>query len=164
MAGAVRLNRYLAAAGLGTRREVEGLITAGRVTVDGVVAADPACRVQAAQAVLVDGEAPGAGPTGAVLHRAPGSALELVHPGRLHPVLPLPPSGGGLELLLADPRLAARLSDARHPLKQKVDRDGIRTRLANFDLEGLAVGAWRPVTPRELEKLRLSARLPPKAR
>lgn len=164
MAGAVRLNRYLAASGLGTRREVEGLIRAGRVTVDGAAVDDPACRVGAGQAVLVDGESPGAGPTGAVLHRAPGAALAIVHPGRLHPVLPLPEAGGGLELLLADRALALRLSEARHPLAQRVDRDGIRTRLAGFDLEGLAVGAWRPISPRELEKLRLSVRLPPKPR
>ena len=163
MAGGVRLNRYLAASGLGTRREVVGLITAGRVTVDGAPADDPSRRVEAGQTVLVDGEAPGAGPTGVVLHRAPGSVLQLVHPGTLHPVLPLPREGGGLELLLADPKLARRLSDARHPLKQRVDRDGVRTRLAGLDLEGLAVGAWRPVSPRELEKLRLSARLPPRA-
>jgi len=163
MAGPVRLNRYLAAAGLGTRREVEGLVRSGRVSVDGVAVEDPAVRVALGQAVLVDGEALGAGPTGAVLHRAPGTALALVHPGTLHPVLPLPLAGGGLELLLADPKLARRLSDSRHPVKQRVDRDGIRTRLAGLDLEGLAVGAWRPVSPRELEKLRLSARLPPRA-
>lgn len=163
MAGPVRLNRYLAAAGLGTRREVEGLVRSGRVVVDGAVVDDPAVRVRLDQVVLVDGEALGAGPTGAVLHRAPGAPLEIVHPGQLHPVLPLPASGGGLELLLADPRLARRLSDSRHPAKQRVDRDGIRTRLAGLDLEGLAVGAWRPVSPRELEKLRLSARLPPRA-
>lgn len=163
MAGPVRLNRYLAAAGLGTRREVEGLVRSGRVTVDGGAVDDPAVKVALGQVVLVDGEALGAGPTGAVLHRAPGAPLVLVHPGQLHPVLPLPASGGGLELLLADPRLALRLSDNRHPVKQRVDRDGIRTRLAGLDLEGLAVGAWRPVSPRELEKLRLSARLPPRA-
>lgn len=163
MAGPVRLNRFLAAAGLGTRREVEGLVRTGRVTVDGAVVEDPAVKVAAGQAVLVDGEGLGAGPTGAVLHRSPGAPLALVHPGQLHPVLPLPVTGGGLELLLADPRLARRLSDSRHPLKEKVDRNGIRTRLAGFDLEGLAVGAWRPISPRELEKLRLSARLPPRA-
>ncbi len=163
MAGPVRLNRYLAASGLGTRREVEGLIRTGRVTVDGAPADDPARRVALGETVLVDGEPPGPGPTGAVLHRTPGAPLVLVHPGTLHPVLPLPVSGGGLELLLADPKLARRLSDARHPLKQRLDRDGIRTRLAGLDLEGLAVGAWRPISPRELEKLRLAARLPPRA-
>ncbi|MGA0122029.1 MAG: S4 domain-containing protein [Gaiellales bacterium] len=163
MAGPVRLNRYLAAAGLGTRREVEGLIRVGRVTLDGAAVEDPTVKVAHGQTVLVDGEVLGAGPTGAVLHRTPGTPLSIVHPGRLHPVLALPASGGGLELLLADPRLARRLSDNRHPLKQRVDRDGIRSRLAGFDLEGLAPGAWRPIAPRELEKLRLSARLPPRA-
>ncbi|MFM7694372.1 MAG: S4 domain-containing protein, partial [Actinomycetota bacterium] len=84
MAGPVRLNRFLAAAGLGTRREVEGLVRTGRVTVDGAVVEDPAVKVAAGQAVLVDGEGLGAGPTGAVLHRSPGAPLALVHPGQLH--------------------------------------------------------------------------------
>ena len=51
-----RLNRYLALAGLGTRRGVEGLVRAGRVAVDGVVAREPAQPVEPGATVTLDGE------------------------------------------------------------------------------------------------------------
>ena len=55
--GALRLNRYLALAGLGSRRNVEALIAAGRVAVDGRVVTDLACRIDpAANTVTVDGQ------------------------------------------------------------------------------------------------------------
>jgi len=52
----MRLNRYLAASGIGSRRAVEQLVVAGRVTVNGVVADSPAIRIGAEDAVAVDGE------------------------------------------------------------------------------------------------------------
>ena len=164
MAGTVRINRYLAASGLGTRREVEGLLRAGRVTVDGAVCADPAAQVGSASAVLLDGQPLGAGPTGAVLHHPDGGGLDLVHPGDLHAVLSRAPAGSGLELLLADPGLARRLADARFPLPERVDRSGRRTRLGPIELGDLEPGAWRPLAPRELAALRRGARLPPSAK
>jgi 16S rRNA U516 pseudouridylate synthase RsuA-like enzyme len=163
MAAAVRLNRYLAAAGLGTRREVEGLIVQGRVLIDGTVCIDPARRVILGEDVTVDGAELGGGPTGVVLHRAAGAPCELVHPGALHPVLALPQSAGGLELLLADVDLARRLSDPRFPLRVRTAAGGLRDRLGDLTLEGLAPGQWRPVAPRELERLRRGARLPPRS-
>jgi 23S rRNA pseudouridine2605 synthase len=51
-----RLNKYLAHAGLGSRRHCEGLILAGRVSIDGRVARDLATRVGPEQEVKVDGE------------------------------------------------------------------------------------------------------------
>lgn len=51
-----RLNKYLAHAGVGSRRHCEGLIRAGRVTIDGQVVQDLATRVTAEQDVRVDGE------------------------------------------------------------------------------------------------------------
>jgi 23S rRNA pseudouridine2605 synthase len=51
-----RLNKYLAHAGLGSRRHCEGLILAGRVSIDGRVARDLATRVGPEQVVKVDGE------------------------------------------------------------------------------------------------------------
>ena len=53
----MRLNRYLAASGLGSRRAVEELVLAGRVTVNGLIADSPAVRIGAEDAVTVDGVA-----------------------------------------------------------------------------------------------------------
>ncbi|HOX26384.1 MAG TPA: pseudouridine synthase [Candidatus Krumholzibacteria bacterium] len=55
--GPLRLNRFLALAGHGSRRGVESLVKAGRVAVDGRIVTDLACRVDpAASAVTVDGQ------------------------------------------------------------------------------------------------------------
>jgi 16S rRNA U516 pseudouridylate synthase RsuA-like enzyme len=51
----VRVNRYLASTGLGSRRAVEELIRESRVTVNGQVA-DLATRVNDGDDVRVDGE------------------------------------------------------------------------------------------------------------
>ncbi|MBI2805359.1 MAG: rRNA pseudouridine synthase [Planctomycetes bacterium] len=51
-----RLNKYLAHAGLGSRRHCETLIRAGRVSIDGDVVKDLATRVEPEQEVRVDGE------------------------------------------------------------------------------------------------------------
>lgn len=164
MPGAVRVNRYLAAAGLGTRREVEGLLRTGRVTVNGTACLDPATRIGAADVVLLDGHPLGPGRTGAVLHRPAGEPIALVHPGALRPVLGRPGVGSGLELLLADADLAERLADPAFPLRERITPDGVRTRLGDLELGDLAAGDWRPLSPRELARLRRGARLPPSAR
>ena len=54
-AEAQRLNRYLAACGLGSRRGVETLVAEGRVTIDGVVATSPGQRVPEGARVTLDG-------------------------------------------------------------------------------------------------------------
>jgi len=51
-----RLNKYLAHAGLGSRRHVEELIRAGRVAIDGAVVRELGTRVESGQTVEVDGE------------------------------------------------------------------------------------------------------------
>src|SRR5262245_49623856 len=51
-----RLNKFLAHAGLGSRRHCEDLIRAGRVSIDGQIVRDLATRVEAEQAVCVDGQ------------------------------------------------------------------------------------------------------------
>lgn len=55
--GAQRLNKILAAAGLGSRREVEELIVQGRVEIDREIITDLACKVNPqAVTIKVDGE------------------------------------------------------------------------------------------------------------
>ncbi|MBQ6454574.1 MAG: rRNA pseudouridine synthase [Eggerthellaceae bacterium] len=57
MDDAIRLNRFLARCGLGSRRGCEDLIRAGRVSVNGVVASDLSVKVFAGKdIVMVDGE------------------------------------------------------------------------------------------------------------
>ncbi|MBE6464173.1 MAG: rRNA pseudouridine synthase [Eggerthellaceae bacterium] len=57
MDDAIRLNRFLARCGLGSRRGCEDLIRAGRVSVNGVVASDLSVKVLAGKdIVMVDGE------------------------------------------------------------------------------------------------------------
>jgi 23S rRNA pseudouridine2605 synthase len=51
-----RLNKFLAHAGLGSRRHCESLIRAGRVSIDGRVVKELATRVAVEQDVRVDGE------------------------------------------------------------------------------------------------------------
>jgi 23S rRNA pseudouridine2605 synthase len=50
-----RLNKYLAHAGVGSRRKVEDLITAGRVMINGQVVQELGTRVEPGQQVAVDG-------------------------------------------------------------------------------------------------------------
>ncbi|MCS7166486.1 MAG: pseudouridine synthase [Gemmatales bacterium] len=52
----MRINRYLALAGLGSRRHVEALVRAGRVSVDGQIVRDLTFRVAPGQEVRLDGE------------------------------------------------------------------------------------------------------------
>ncbi len=51
----MRINRYLALCGLGSRRAVEALIREGAVTVDGSVVTDLACRIEEGRRVMVHG-------------------------------------------------------------------------------------------------------------
>jgi 23S rRNA pseudouridine2605 synthase len=52
----VRLAKFLAHAGVASRRKSEDLITSGRVTVDGQVVTDPARSVEDGMEVRMDGE------------------------------------------------------------------------------------------------------------
>ena len=51
----IRLNRFLAMCGLGARRKVEEIISAGRVKIDGKVVLLPGYRVEETRDVTVDG-------------------------------------------------------------------------------------------------------------
>jgi 23S rRNA pseudouridine2605 synthase len=123
----MRLGKFLASAGVASRRASEELIRAGRVTVDGAPVTDPARDVTAANAVAVDGQ-PAIQPQERVvyaLHKPPGvvstardpqgrpTVVSLVpHAVRLYPVGRLDADTTGLILLTNDGALAHRLT---HP-------------------------------------------------
>ena len=51
-----RLDKVLSEAGVASRRELKGIIRAGRVTVNGQAARTPEKKVAAADTILVDGQ------------------------------------------------------------------------------------------------------------
>jgi 23S rRNA pseudouridine2605 synthase len=152
----VRLVKYLAHAGVASRRAAEELIAAGRVTVGGEVVTDPARNVDDGSRVEVDGRpvAPEARevwavnkPAGVVsTAREPGrrrAVTELVDSERrLYPVGRLDVDSTGLIVLTNDGELANRLTHPRYGVPKTY-----RVRLA------------QPPTDRDLERLRRGVRL-----
>ncbi len=147
---ATRLNRYLALAGLGTRRSVEGLVRAGRVAVDGVVVQEPAAAVEPGATVTLDGARVATdGQAGVLVALVGGDVPPLAHPSDLH-LAGISPDGR-LAVLLSDERLARRL------------------RALGYDagrLGGLRpeAGAFRPLDAGELDAARGLARAAQRAR
>jgi 23S rRNA pseudouridine2605 synthase len=125
---AVRLAKYLAHAGVASRRAAERIVAEGRVQVDGAVVRDPARDVDDADAVLVDGRPVRAGahpPVVYALNKPAGvmstardpqgrpTVVQLVDSDeRLYPVGRLDADTTGLILLTNDGALAHRLT---HP-------------------------------------------------
>jgi 23S rRNA pseudouridine2605 synthase len=152
----VRLAKYLAHAGVASRRAAEELIAARRVSVGGEVITDPARDVDEGSDVRVDGEpvAPEPRevwalnkPAGVVSTASePGkrrAVTELVHSERrLYPVGRLDAGSTGLILLTNDGELANRLTHPRYGVPKTY-----RIRLT------------RPPSDRDLERLRNGVRL-----
>jgi 23S rRNA pseudouridine2605 synthase len=125
----MRLAKFLAHAGVASRRGAEQLIAEGRVTVDGATVTDPARDVGEHTAVAFDGERiKGAEPRVAyALHKPAGvvstasdthgrrTVVDLVNSDRrLYPVGRLDADSTGLILLTNDGELANRLTHPRY--------------------------------------------------
>jgi len=125
----MRLAKYLAHAGVASRRAAEELVRAGRVTVGGEVVVDPARDVDDASGVALDGDAIDGAEERVVyaLHKPLGvvstardpqgraTVVELVPAvHRLYPVGRLDADTSGLLLLSNDGELANRLTHPRY--------------------------------------------------
>ena len=123
MSKAVRLDKFLADAGAGTRSEVKKLIQKGRVQVNGTAAKKPEEKVSEEDEVFLDGERIGAAPEFVyyILHKPAGyvsatedsrdrTVLELIPPEfmrkGLFPVGRLDKDTEGLLLITDDGALA----------------------------------------------------------
>ena len=128
----MRLAKYLAHAGVASRRSAEGLVAQGRVAVDGAVVTDPARDVGDDHAVAVDGRA--VAPEGRELHmlnkpagvvstardtHRRSTVTDLVPSARrLYPVGRLDADTTGLILLTNDGELANRLTHPRYEVEK----------------------------------------------
>jgi 23S rRNA pseudouridine2605 synthase len=152
----VRLAKYLAHAGVASRRAAEELIAAGRVSVGGEVITDPARDVDEESDVRVDAEPVEPEPREVwALNKPAGVVSTASEPGkrravtelvaserRLYPVGRLDADSTGLILLTNDGELANRLTHPRYGVPKTY-----RIRLT------------RPPSDRDLERLRNGVRL-----
>jgi 23S rRNA pseudouridine2605 synthase len=146
-----RLQKLLARAGVGSRRDVEAWIRAGRLTVNGEVAT-LGTRARAGDQLRLDGRlvrtqaAQGAAAHTFLCHRSPGEQLATAlarlprRAGRrLIAVSPMPRVDGGLELVTSDGALAESLQRRVHALTSEF---GVRVRgeLGETQLQGVLEG------------------------
>jgi 23S rRNA pseudouridine2605 synthase len=150
----MRLAKFLAHAGVASRRAAEEIVRDGRVTVDGAVVTDPARDVDEPNVVELDGgrvepeprevhalnKPPGVVSTAKDTHGRP-TVVQLVRSRRrLYPVGRLDADTTGLILLTNDGELAERLTHPRYGVK-KVYRARVQPpRLAPHSLEALKNG------------------------
>ena len=128
----MRLGKFLAHAGVASRRAAEGVVADGRVTVDGETVTDPARDVDESNVVALDGRPVEAEPrevhalnkpagvvsTARDTHGRP-TVVQLVRSRRrLYPVGRLDAETTGLILLTNDGELAERLTHPRYGVKK----------------------------------------------
>lgn len=167
----MRLAKYLAHAGVASRRRAEEIIGAGRVRVNGEVVRDPARDVGDGEAfdIRVDGRPVRPEetevwavnkPVGVVsTAKEPGSrpaVVELVDsPARLYPVGRLDADSSGLILLTNDGALANRLMHPRYEVP-KTYRARLARPISDSDIAALARGVKLddgPTAPAEVRRL-----------
>src|SRR6188768_2291721 len=150
----MRLAKFLAHAGVASRRAAEGIVAEGRVTVDGETVTDPARDVDESKVVALDGrrvepephevhvlnKPEGVVSTARDTHGRP-TVVQLVRSRRrLYPVGRLDADTTGLILLTNDGELAERLTHPRYGVK-KVYRARVKpARLAPRALDALKRG------------------------
>jgi len=176
----MRLGKFLAHAGIASRRRAEDLVHAGRVSVGGITVRDPARDVDERSDVAVDGKpVSGAEPHEIwALHKPAGvvstakdthgrrTVLDLVSQakGRLYPVGRLDADTTGALLLTNDGALAHRLAHPRYGVEKvyEVDVDGqpsaeaIRRLEAGIELDD---GVTAPARARVLQPSRIELTL-----
>jgi len=172
---AVRLAKYLAHAGVASRRAAERIVADGRVAVDGAVVRDPARDVDEDDGVLVDGRpVHTAAPVVYVLNKPPGvvstardpqgrrTVVDLVTAGeRLYPVGRLDADTTGLILLTNDGALAHRLThpsfEVPRTYRATVERPPVREPALRALREGVELedGRTAPAAVRRLAPDRL---------
>lgn len=141
----MRINRYLASAGLGSRRSCEQLVTGGHVTVNGTVCRSLSMQISAGDEVRVHGRIvqPRRTHVYIALHKPAGVLSTLsdplgrgtvrdylpAHYGRIFHVGRLDKESEGLLLLTSDGELAQQLTHPRH----HVDKEYVVTLDKPFD-------------------------------
>ncbi|MEI7770410.1 MAG: pseudouridine synthase, partial [Chloroflexales bacterium] len=150
---AERLQKVLASAGIASRRDCEGMIAAGRVTVNGRVIQEPGTRVDLSEDVVeVDGQ-PVRKPTTRtylVLNKPVGvvstvddpqgrpTVIDLVDvPARIYPVGRLDVDSEGLLLLTDDGELTHQLTHPRYEVEKEYRA------LLDRPLDSDAMRQWR---------------------
>lgn len=172
-----RLQKFLAQAGVASRRTAEEWIRQGRVSVNGQVVVELGVKVDPARDVVrLDGQRvrPAAASVTVMLHKPSGYVstmkdpqgrrvvTELLHgaPGRLYPVGRLDYDATGLLLLTNDGALAHRLMHPRYRVPRtyrvtvagEVERRTIVRLIAGVELDGRVVPTAVQVQKREPDK------------
>ncbi len=173
LASEVRLQKYLAACGVGSRRSCEALIAAGAVAVDGRVVTEPGTRiVPGSVPVMVRGRPVSVeGRVALLLNKPPGYLCTSRDPrGRptFHALLPptgrrlvsagrLDGASEGLLLVTNDGDLVNRVTHPRHGLA-KVYRVWTTAPLRASDLRALTAGMVVDGVPMRLASIRASGK------
>lgn len=153
--GLIRLNRYLANAGIASRREADKLIAAGSVTINGKVVTELGTKVKPGDEVKYGGEKLGGEKKRYVLLNKPKdyittmddpqkrrTVVELVHKAcaeRIYPVGRLDRATSGLLLMTNDGELTQRLTHPSSNVK-KIYKVGLSQNVSKNDLIRLVEG------------------------
>jgi len=166
----MRLAKFLAHAGVASRRAAENLIAAGRVTVSGEEVRDPARDVDEASGVAVDGEAVAPEPHEVLALNKPAGVVSTAHDThgrptvtslvrssrRLYPVGRLDAETTGLILLTNDGDLANRLTHPRYGVEKVYRGEIAPPRVSPRALRALREGLELddgPTLPAEVRQL-----------